>query len=236
MLLGQTHIAAESTVSEMTVDAIYWAAVRGAPCWARDHRGHVRELPMSRWIGGQGAARDDRFADEHVLRLCSPRPTLDLGCGPGRFTAALQHRGSAALGVDTCHTAVQLTRQRGGTAIQADLFGPLPAAGCWDQILLIDGNIGIGGNPMQTLRRVAELLAPDGIVIVEIDLPLAKSGHELLRWETEHHVGKWFPWSRVNADALDDIAAAAGFLIVNIVEIHSRVIAVLCRHTHRRGY
>src|SRR5271163_136718 len=120
----------------MTVDLIYRAAVGGARCWARNHRGQVRELPMSRWIGGTGGAHHDRQADEHVLRLCSRRPTLDLGCGPGRFTASLQRRGWAALGVDTCRTAVELTRRRGGTAIHADLFGPLPASGCWDQILL----------------------------------------------------------------------------------------------------
>ena len=220
----------------MTLELIYRAAVEGARCWARNDCGHVRELPMSRWIGGPRASHRDRFADEHVLRLCSRRPTLDLGCGPGRFTVSLQKRGAAALGVDTCRTAVELTRQRGGAAIRADLFGPLPAAGCWDQILLTDGNIGIGGNPVRTLRRAAELLAPGGIVIAEIDLLSVKSGHELLRWETKHHVGQWFPWSRVNAVALEGIAASAGLAVISIVEIHARVIAVLHRQTNPRRY
>jgi SAM-dependent methyltransferase len=220
----------------VTLDLIYRAALEGARCWARNDRGRVRELPMSRWIGGPGVTHRDRFADEHVLRLCSGRPTLDLGCGPGRFTASLLQRGSAALGVDNCPAAVELTRRRGGAAIHADLFGPLPGAGCWDQILLTDGNIGIGGNPVRTLRRAAELLAPGGIVIAEIDLPSVKSGRELLRWETKHHVGQWFPWSRVNAAALDDIAGSAELLTISIVEIHARVIAVLRGHTDPRRY
>jgi hypothetical protein len=111
----------------------------------------------------------------------------------------------------------------------------LPATGCWDQILLTDGNIGIGGNPVRTLRRAAELLAPGGIVIAEIDVASVKSGHEVLRWETKQHVGQWFPWSRVNAAALDGIAGSAELLIISIVEIHARVIAVLrCRaYPHR---
>ena len=73
-----------------------------------------------------------------------PSTTLDLGCGPRRFTASLQQRGFPALGVDTSRAAVELTRQRGGTAIHADLFAPLPAEGCWEQILLADGNIASG--------------------------------------------------------------------------------------------
>src|SRR6201997_916049 len=210
-----------------TVDPIYHSATRGVPCWARNHCGDVRELPMSRWIEGPDSADHDRLADEHVLWHCSPRPTLDLGCGPGRFTASLQQRGSAALGVDTSRAAVAFTRARGGTAIHADLFGELPAAGCWDQILLTDGNIGIGGDPVRTLRRAAELLAPGGIVIAEIDRPRVNSGHELLRWETKHYVGQWFPWSRVDAATLDGIAGSAELVIISIVEIHARVIAVL---------
>jgi SAM-dependent methyltransferase len=143
-----------------TVDPIYWAGASGAVCWARNHRGHIRELPMTRWIGGPNTAHHDRLADEQVLRYCSQRPTLDLGCGPGRFTAFLQQRGSAALGVDSSRAAVELTRERGGTAIHADLFAPLPAEGCWEQVLLTDGNIGIGGDPVRTLGRAADLLAP----------------------------------------------------------------------------
>jgi SAM-dependent methyltransferase len=211
----------------VAVDLIYRAAVRGVPCWARNHRGQVRELPMTRWIGGPNTTRHDRLADEHVLAHCSGRPTLDLGCGPGRFTASLQQRGSAALGVDTSRAAVELTRMRGGTAIRGDLFAPLPAEGCWDQILLTDGNIGIGGDPVRTLRRSADLLAPGGVVITEIDPPITALCHELLRWETEHKVGQWFPWSRVGGPALGDIAGAAGLHVTNVVEIHARVIAVL---------
>ena len=210
-----------------TVDLIYRAGARGVVCWARNHRGQVRELPMTRWIGGPDTSYHDRLADEQVLRHCSSRPTLDLGCGPGRFTASLQQRGLAALGVDMSRVAVELTRQRGGTAIHADLFGPLPAEGCWDQILLTDGNIGIGGDPLRILGRAATLLAPGGVVIAEVDPPSAQVCRELLRWETEHHVGQWFPWSRVTAAALAEIALVAGFRVTDNVDIGGRVIAVL---------
>src|ERR1700756_5027180 len=156
---------------EVTVELIYRAALEGARCWARNDRGHVRALPMSRWIGGPGATHRDRFADEHMLQLCSGRATLDLGCGPGRFTASLQQRGSPARGVNNCRAAVKLPRQRGGAAIHADLFGPLPAAGCWDRILLTDGNIGIGGNPWARYVERGGLSGPGGAGLAETNRP-----------------------------------------------------------------
>jgi SAM-dependent methyltransferase len=210
-----------------SVDLIYRSAAAGGSCWARNHHGHCRELPMARWMGGPESTARDRLADEHVLGQCSSRPTLDLGCGPGRFTASLQQRGFPALGVDTSTAAVEMTRGRGGTAIRRDLFAPLPAEGNWEQILLTDGNIGIGGNPVRTLKRAAELLAHGGIVIVEIESAATALCHELLRWETEQYLGHWFPWSRVGAGSLADIGRAAGLLVTHIVDIHPRVIAVL---------
>ncbi|MDT7733340.1 MAG: hypothetical protein QOE12_514 [Mycobacterium sp.] len=210
-----------------SADVIYQSAASGSACWSRNHLGDRRELPMARWMGGLETSPQDRLADELVLRLCSSRPTLDLGCGPGRFAASLQQRGLPALGVDGSAAAVELTRRRGGTAIHRDVFAPLPAEGNWEQVLLTDGNIGIGGNPAQTLRRAADLLANGGIVVVEIDSPATVSCYEWLRWETEQYLGQWFPWSRIGSEALGDIARAAGFCVTHVVQIHNRVIAVL---------
>jgi SAM-dependent methyltransferase len=210
-----------------SADLIYRSAAAGGSCWARNHHGHRRELPMARWMGGPETTHEDRLADEHVLGHCSSRPTLDLGCGPGRFIASLQERGLPALGVDSSPAAVEMTRRRGGTAIRRDLFAQLPAEGSWQQILLTDGNIGIGGNPVRTLMRAAELLAEGGVVIVEIDPPATAFGYEMLRWETDQHLGHWFPWSRIGAGALGTIAHTAGFTVRHVVEIHDRVIAVL---------
>jgi SAM-dependent methyltransferase len=218
--------AAQAAVAG-SADLIYRSAETGGACWARNHRGHRRELPISRWMGGPEATPQDRLADEHVLRQCSPRPTLDLGCGPGRFTASLQQRGLPALGVDSSAVAVEMTRRRGGTALRRNLFAPLPAEGSWEQILLIDGNIGIGGDPVRTLRRAAELLAHGGTVVVEIESPATTLCHEMLRWETEQHLGHWFPWSRVGASSFGAIAQTAGFVVNDVVDIHDRVMAVL---------
>jgi SAM-dependent methyltransferase len=218
---------AADTALARSADLVYRSAAAGGSCWARNQFGFRRELPMARWLGGPAATAQDRLGDEHVLGHCSSRPTLDMGCGPGRFIASLQQRGLPALGVDSSAVAVEMTRHRGGTAMRRDLFAPLPAEGSWAQVLLADGNIGIGGNPVRTLRRAADLLAHGGVVIVEIDSTETPVRHEMLRWETEQHLGHWFPWSRVGAGALADIASTAGFLVTHVADVQDRVIAVL---------
>ena len=97
--------------------------------------------------------------------------TLDIGCGPGRIAAALRHRGIAALGIDLNEDAVRLARGSGRGGAACSVFGAVPRAGRWDTALLVDGNIGIGGGPVALLRRVAELLVPGGLALVEVEGP-----------------------------------------------------------------
>ena len=96
----------------------------------------------------------NRPADDHeheVLARCVG-PTLDVGCGPGRLTAALAERGQVALGIDVVGDAVGQTLQRGGSALRRSVFDPVPGEGRWRTVLLADGNVGIGGDPVALLR------------------------------------------------------------------------------------
>ena len=56
-------------------------------------------------------------------------------------------------------------------------------ARAWRTILLLDGNIGIGGAPVALLRRAGELLAPDGRIVVETDPPGAPTHRVRVRLE-----------------------------------------------------
>jgi SAM-dependent methyltransferase len=135
-------------------DAALRRAARGAGSTLRliDPAGRaVRAVDTSRYTGLNRG-------DESIMDSCRG-PALDLGCGPGRLTAGLVARGSGALGVDVSAAAVRATRRRGAPAVRRDLFGPLPAEGLWRHALLVDGNIGIGGDPVRLLTRCAALLA-----------------------------------------------------------------------------
>lgn len=194
---------------------------------AEDGRTFV--LDIDRWLAGV-----DR-ADESVLRRCTS-PTLDVGCGPGRFVASLIERGIGALGLDIAETAVAMVRRRGVPALLGSVFCDLPAEGEWGTVLLMDGNIGIDGDPQRLLARLRDVLAPGGQVIVEVH-PGAPDLDEHLSVRFGHGgtpVGPAFTWSHVGAFALADHAAATGYVASESWSIDGRSFAVLERISRPR--
>lgn len=128
------------------------------PLFLRRTDGWLLPLDVERWCAGADAA------DESVLARCRGS-VLDIGCGPGRLVVALAERGRRALGIDVTPAAVTRTVGRGGTALCRSVFEPLPGERRWDTALLIDGNIGIGGDPAALLRRTAGLIGPGGRLV-----------------------------------------------------------------------
>jgi SAM-dependent methyltransferase len=165
--------------------------------------GHRMPLPVARWH-----AEPDP-ADELLLARCGGA-TLDVGCGPGRLTAALAGRGIPALGIDVSPVAVRLARARGASALRRDVFEPVPRAGHWRHVLVADGNVGIGGDPAALLRRVTALLAPGGTVLVELDPPGTGLVRGVARLVQPHGASGAFPWARVGVEAIAGPAASAG--------------------------
>jgi SAM-dependent methyltransferase len=148
---------------------------------------------------------DLRPGDHGLLGRCTG-PTLDVGCGPGRLTAALVAAGRAALGVDVSAEAVRQARRRGAPAQHGCVFSPVAGEGSWRHVLLADGNIGIGGDPGQLLTRCRELLDPDGDILVELDPPGTGSWRGLAALRHDDRTSPPFPWAVV---AADDLAALA---------------------------
>lgn len=164
------------------------ADARHADLLLRHNDGSTQPLDVLRWSSAPDAA------DRELLRRVSG-PVLDVGCGPGRLGAALTNRGVEALGLDVSETAVHLARRRGGFALRADVFGVVPRTGQWRDVLLVDGNIGIGGDPAALLARCRDLLTMGGSIHVEVDPPGAKSGSGKVRLERAQGVtGTWFSW------------------------------------------
>ena len=140
----------------------YSAALRTGrgPLFLRRADGWLLPLEVERWCAGA-----DRV-DREVLARCEGA-VLDVGCGPGRLVAELAAQGRTVLGVDVSDAAVEHAGRLGGPALRRSVFEPLPAEGRWDTVLLMDGNIGIGGDPAALLERVAGLLRPGGLLIAE---------------------------------------------------------------------
>lgn len=205
-----------------TVLALYEDGLRGGRTQFVDRTGHRRPLPIAHWSGLVTAG------DEGLLDRCAG-PTLDVGCGPGRLTAALTERAIPALGVDISAVAVRMTRQRGGMALRRNIFGPLPGGDRWRSVLLADGNIGIGGDPVRLLQRCRRLLGVGGSVILDVGVPGSGLLVEELWLEDTDSRSVPFHWCRLGADALPKVATAAGLLVQDLWCIDGRWQAQLVR-------
>ena len=195
----------------MSAAALFDAAFRNvvsgrtATFTVRHPAGGVHRFEPEQWC------RDALPGDSALLGPCTGS-TLDVGCGPGRLAAALAAGGTPALGIDVSPAAVRLARSRGATALCRDVFQPLPGAGRWRHVLLADGNIGIGGDPVRLLARCRGLLGPGGRVHAELASPGTAS------WAGRTAVtgsDAGLPWAVLSLDDLATPAAAAGLRILD---------------------
>src|ERR1700743_2888321 len=156
--------AASTDNTDRVIGELYEHALTGRAEPEIEHAdGSRTPLPVADWLRALPG-------DTSIVDRCSGA-TLDVGSGPGRLTVALAERGIPALGIDVTPYAVQIARASGAFAILRDVFGRVPGTGRWKTVLLADGNIGIGGDPAALLRRIGDLLAPDGHPLGQVPRP-----------------------------------------------------------------
>ncbi|MFC9079909.1 class I SAM-dependent DNA methyltransferase [Streptomyces sp. NPDC057062] len=234
-LPAQSHPTDRPRPGEPWADDPYAVALRtgGGPLFLRRLRppagqdgagrtGELLPLDVERWCAEPDAA------DTGVLQRCTG-PVLDVGCGPGRLVAALTARGVRALGVDVSPAAVARTRQRGGAAVRRSVFDRLPGEGRWGTVLVMDGNIGIGGDPVALLARLRGVVAPGGRLLAEA-APHDVDDRLTVRVEDAHgRYGRPFPWARLGTTALLCAAEAAGWIPAGRWTAEGRPFLDLCR-------
>ncbi len=210
---------------------LYDRALGGERCWIRHQDGELKPLPAHRWLGARrpGGLPDegcDEVFDEAVTQMCTG-PTIELGCGPGRLVARLIQRGVPALGIDRSAAAIRLAGRGGAPALLGDVFEPLPWTGSWHTVLLVDGNVGLGGDPRRILGRAVELLARGGRCVAEFDAEAIGIRERWVRLESAGGIGPWFRWASVGMDSAGALAAQVGLTLTEVRLIGSRVIASL---------
>jgi len=181
------------------------ALEHGSDLWAADAGGRRWPVPVARWRGDADAG--DLVALDRIQG-----PVLDVGCGPGRALAALAARGVAATGIDISPAAVALARARGTTALRRSVWEDVPWPRRWRTALLLDGNVGIGGDPVALLDRVASVVRPGGSIVAELATHTAVLR---LRLECPLGAGEWFDWALLDAEGIACAGTDAGLEVVD---------------------
>ncbi|MEU8759619.1 methyltransferase domain-containing protein [Streptomyces sp. NPDC048659] len=195
----------------------YGAALRSGrgPLFLRRDDGRLLPLEVERWC------RAPDLADRSVLARCRGT-VLDVGCGPGRLVAALAAEGRPALGIDLSPEAVARAGRLGGPALCRSVFEPLPGEGRWDTALLIDGNIGIGGDPAALLRRLRQVVSRSGRLVAECAPADVDERCEVRVADGRGGLGAPFPWARVGPRPLARHAAATGWRVTDHWSVSDR--------------
>jgi SAM-dependent methyltransferase len=163
-------------------------------------------------VDGRLWARAATDVDVRVLEHAGA-PVLDIGCGPARHALALAEQGRVALGIDITDAAVSHARARRVPVLRRGVFDPVPAAGRWGSALLLDGNVGIGGDPVALLRRARELVRAGGTVLVETAPPRTYRPTVTAHLVIDGRRGPRFRWAHVAADDLQALAGRARLVL-----------------------
>ena len=161
-------------------------------------------MDVSRW----NAEADD--TDLSLLRAATG-PLLDIGCGPGRMVRAARDVGLEVLGIDVSATAIEIAREAGLEVMHGSVFDPIPREGEWQTALLVDGNVGIGGDVSAMLERCTRILTPTGDLVVELhtdpsrDIRFTATLLDARGGESES-----FPWAEIGLDAIVALGARHG--------------------------
>ncbi|MFJ6513668.1 class I SAM-dependent methyltransferase [Streptomyces sp. NPDC091406] len=245
---ADTAYASDAPARPGTVRTASWGADPYAnalrtgrgPLFLRRSDGWLLPLDVERWCSDAGSA------DLSALHRCEG-PVLDIGCGPGRLVAELASLGHRALGIDVSEAAVARTRGLGGAALLRSVFDPLPGEGRWGTLLLLDGNIGIGGDPAALLDRAADLLGAGGLLIAET-APVDVDERVRVRLDDGRGgpdgrgapaapgaAAEPFPWARIGTPALLRHARAGGWRTADQWGAEGRTFVSLRRPVRERS-
>ena len=219
LLFSQRHRQLLQARQEQTAEQLFDRAFTGATtqvCSDVD----ALDLDVARW------SRDADDVDLMVVSRCEP-PVVDLGCGPGRMVVALNRSGRSALGVDMSAAAVGVSMSRGALALHRHVNDRLPAEGRWGTALLVDSNIGMGGDLGLLLRRCSDLVGAGGLVICEVDVEPDRDEVHQVVLTSEGATSSPLLWGRFGCRTLGRVAANLDLMVAEEWSAGGRVFVAL---------
>ena len=130
----------------------------------------------------------ESYAD-WITQNLDPKTVIEFGCNDGTLIAALEKHGIRSVGVDLAANITEMARQQGRNVVTG-AFGPGTVDQLRDQMGQVDLITGSNvfahnADPASILETVNALLAPDGVLCLEV----MYAGDLLLQrqWDTLYH-------------------------------------------------
>ena len=153
--------------------------------------------------------------DRELLAAVEDGPVLDLGAGAGRASLYLQERGMAVTAVESSPGAADVCRRRGVADVRVGDLNDPPTDQRWRTVLLLCGNLGLGGSwegNQRLLRRLAAVSAP-GALLIGDSVDGGGRAEIGLRIRYGDLVTPWWRQRNVAARELPDLVRGTGWSI-----------------------
>jgi 2-polyprenyl-3-methyl-5-hydroxy-6-metoxy-1,4-benzoquinol methylase len=152
-------------------------------------------------------------AEEIVKQFGNKGKLLDIGCGAGFFVACLKRYGWDITGIDVSEWASEFAREKLGLNVFTGSVEDVKINGQFDVITLYHILEHLP-HPLQSLKRVSELLADDGVLVIK--------GPNLASFDRVWHSKNWrrydlpFHLYHFTPQTYQMILEKAGFSVQNV--------------------
>lgn len=153
--------------------------------------------------------------ERRLIEMITHGPVLDLGAGAGRVALHLQERGLQVTAVESSPGAAQVCRRRGVLDVRVQDLNCPPADQAWRTILLLGGNLGLGGSwegIRRLLVRLAEISAPDALLVAD-SVDYTGRAEVGLRIRYANQVTPWWRQRNVSAAEVKTLVEDTGWSI-----------------------
>jgi SAM-dependent methyltransferase len=187
---------------------------------------HVPELMLEVKGGSSGPAMHPEWFfrsfecwdwwERELLPLVRCGPVLDLGAGAGRAALYFQQRGLLPVtAVDASPGAVEVCRRRGIADVRLGNANNPPRDRSWAAVLLLCGNLGLGGSWEGNRRLLTQLAArvTPGTVLVGDSVTPAGSPQVDLRIRYKDLITPWWPQYNIPAERMAALVDGTGWTI-----------------------
>ena len=153
--------------------------------------------------------------ERELLATVTVGPVLDLGAGAGRSALHFQQRGLQVTAVESSRGAVEVCRRRGVRDVREQDLNDPPTDRSWQAVLLLCGNLGLGGTwdgNRRLLRRLAAISAP-GAVLVADSVDYIGRAEIGLRIRYGEKATPWWQQCNVSANEVEALTENTGWRI-----------------------